>query len=282
MSTLWYRTLHRGDVAMVGSGRSEVAFLIRDTDAFVAHWRTVTGRVFTADGEPVLTPAPAVDLATEAVVVVSLGSRPCTGFDLVIDRILIDGDDLVVEATETTPNGGFDAVVWPVHTVAIPGRDLPFNDNGNVVLRLSVVPAPPPPPPPSWAGCFVLFEGRTVDEVQRLLPGYDAGPSQRGGSWTVVTDLDLTLVTDGERLRRWSAQGRIVQFTVLEPHVCSHATLWDGGHEQWSISFEFALDEHLVIAGTSPPTKELEDGFFGPHDAAHAVTGWLPPLAKFW
>ncbi|MBB2948186.1 hypothetical protein FB565_007969 [Actinoplanes lutulentus] len=135
MSALQFRTLFRGSSGQIDDGPQGV-FLIRDAATFTAYWRILTSGHCTAAGEPLLIPEPAVDLSTEAVVLVAIGRRPTTGCAVGIDRVLVDTDTLLVEATETAPDGGFDMEVAPAHLVAIRSQDVA---TGAVVLRLSVV-----------------------------------------------------------------------------------------------------------------------------------------------
>ncbi|MEV4280832.1 hypothetical protein [Actinoplanes xinjiangensis] len=80
-----------------------------------------------------------IDLATETVILFTLGHRPTPGHGVTIDRVFVEDGQLVVEATEERSAGGLDTAVSPAHMIAVQGK---WSPNSDIRLRLQVTFAP--------------------------------------------------------------------------------------------------------------------------------------------
>ncbi|MCO1597156.1 hypothetical protein M8C17_18535 [Micromonospora sp. RHAY321] len=85
-------------------------------------------------------PAPAVptvDWEAELVVVLAVGTRPASGYQVTIERLTVTDRQLHVSAWEER-NGGaaLDIVTNPVHAVAMPLHDL--GDDLHLVQRITL------------------------------------------------------------------------------------------------------------------------------------------------
>jgi hypothetical protein len=98
---------------------SEGLHVVRDADEWTRHW---AGPPF---GQPWLLPAPAVDWQTEMCVVATLGTRPSSGYSVLIDAIRVVGDRMTVFAWEIRPGEScvtLCAETHPFHAVAVPAH----------------------------------------------------------------------------------------------------------------------------------------------------------------
>ncbi|MEV6302673.1 protease complex subunit PrcB family protein [Actinoplanes sp. NPDC051861] len=95
---------------------SEGLHVVRDADEWARHWA----------GPSSGTPAPAaVDWQTEMCVVVGLGTRPSTGYLVLIGAIVVFGDEMTVQAWEIRPGHNcavMRMVTHPFHVVAVPAH----------------------------------------------------------------------------------------------------------------------------------------------------------------
>jgi hypothetical protein len=80
-------------------------------------------------------PIPAVDFATETVVVLMLGQRPTSGYAIEVQRVFNNGSAVVVEAREIRPCLGATVLTYPLLAIAVPGRR-----GGDVRVDWTVVP----------------------------------------------------------------------------------------------------------------------------------------------
>jgi hypothetical protein len=125
-SIVKFRTLHHGSMAEFPS-RTFGLFLIQDEQAWAARW----SRLSRLD-------APEVDLPREMVLYLSLGQRGTPGHEVTIENVTLDGTTLVVSAAERRPDGGYDALSFPAHAVAVTIGDRPVHDMA-LNLRISSV-----------------------------------------------------------------------------------------------------------------------------------------------
>jgi hypothetical protein len=64
-----------------------------------------------------------INYDTRVVMVLSLGSRPSTGWAVTISRIVHDGRKLTVHAVETVPYAGGRIITYPIQVVSIAKTD---------------------------------------------------------------------------------------------------------------------------------------------------------------
>ncbi|WP_123809711.1 protease complex subunit PrcB family protein [Micromonospora globispora] len=122
-----FRTLFHGDTA---SSTTAGLFLIRTEDEWVREWEA-----WMRARRP--TPAvPAVDWEAELVVVLTVGTRPASGYQVTIEQLAVRDHQLHVSAWEDR-NGGaaLDVITHPVHAVAMPLHDL--GDDLHLVQRIT-------------------------------------------------------------------------------------------------------------------------------------------------
>jgi hypothetical protein len=108
-------TLARGDHSGIDEPRQLV---VRTLEAWRALWREHAGGA----------EAPAVDFATSMVVAVFLGTRPTSGYQVEIVRVLQEPSGLVVEYRERRPPPGavtLQVLTTPFHIARIDRQDGP-------------------------------------------------------------------------------------------------------------------------------------------------------------
>ena len=113
----------RGRDGKIDAERTEI---VRDQQAWEALWAELTGR---SD------PPPAVDFATEMVVVVGVGVRPSGGYSVSIDSVREVGGVTAVEYTETQPGPRCVvtlALTHPYTVVRVPRTETPGEFKGTL------------------------------------------------------------------------------------------------------------------------------------------------------
>jgi hypothetical protein len=92
-------------------------FVVRDPE----RWAEVWNRTFAPMSE--VPPRPAVDFSTDMILVAAQGGRGSSGYDISIDRVTSQGNAIVVDVTETSPDercGVLTVITSPVMMVRIP------------------------------------------------------------------------------------------------------------------------------------------------------------------
>ncbi|MFG1869220.1 hypothetical protein [Micromonospora arborensis] len=122
-----FRTLFHGVTA---SSATAGLFLVRTEDEWVSHW---TAWMRAERPGPAV---PAVDWEAELAVVLAVGTRPASGYQVTIEHLAVRDRHLHVSAWEDR-NGGaaLDVITFPVHAVAMPLRDL--GDDLYLVQRIT-------------------------------------------------------------------------------------------------------------------------------------------------
>jgi hypothetical protein len=115
-----FRSLFLGRAHSIGSLCPEAGlFLVRTEDEWARRWRTMTS------GQRPAPDVPAVDWASELVVLLALGWRPTGGYVVIIEQVTVRDRHVHVSAWEERP-GGYttQAVTYPVHALAMPAHDV--------------------------------------------------------------------------------------------------------------------------------------------------------------
>lgn len=88
-----------------------------------AAWNSVVGRIYSQGAQ-----RPAIDFASEMVIVAAMGGRPTGGYRITVERAVRTASEVVVEVVETSPGrscGTTQALTAPVHAVRIARQDVP-------------------------------------------------------------------------------------------------------------------------------------------------------------
>ena len=115
-----FRTVFQGLAHAGGESRAEL-LLLRDDAGWQALWTRLNRGINPAPAPP------EVDWRAELVVALAVGRRGAMGYEVTIDRLVLDGGELVVEVHEDSPQGvvALQAITEPVHIVAVPAADIP-------------------------------------------------------------------------------------------------------------------------------------------------------------
>ena len=106
-----------------GSGIcDQLRIVIRDRDAWSYLWKRIYTPVC-----PTLPPLPDIDFSREMVVVVGLGTRPSSGYGIIVDGAYERGERLEVEVRSVTVKGcgQFAVMTVPLDIVRLPKIDRP-------------------------------------------------------------------------------------------------------------------------------------------------------------
>ncbi|GAA1842988.1 protease complex subunit PrcB family protein [Asanoa iriomotensis] len=130
-SPIAFRSLFLGCAHSIDSSYPEAGlFLVRTEDEWVGRWTTMTS------GQRPAPQVPAVDWASELVVMLALGWRPTGGYSVIIEQVAVGEGHVRVSAWENRPWGfTTQAITFPVHAVAVPAHDV--SDDLYLVQRIT-------------------------------------------------------------------------------------------------------------------------------------------------
>ena len=93
--------------------------VIRDQATWTTEWSQIVS-IYVQQSVP---PLPAVDFASNAVVVAAMGSRPTGGYAIEIDDVRMMGEDASISVNEQSPGNGCGvtaAFTFPLAVVLVP------------------------------------------------------------------------------------------------------------------------------------------------------------------
>ena len=106
---------------------SSLRLVIKSHEEFSDSWKRLTSQIPPANGAP--PPPPEVDFSKEMVVIAAMGSRPTSGYWIIIDGACeVDGkvEVFVSNVEDASCAGSLQVLTYPADAVRIPRTDLPI------------------------------------------------------------------------------------------------------------------------------------------------------------